>query len=130
MSTSRLHAHQVQILNRLEEYRKGKFNMRAAEFNHFFKGVAIMVGGGRVHRQNSTLGSYARIDCNQCQGYAPGYMLKTPIWNQARRSADGTKHDFLCLKCVSLNLERPVTYSDFTDAPINNGIFGFDKRKL
>lgn len=81
---------------------------------------------GRVHKRDSELGSYAYVDCNQCKGYCPGYMLKTPIWNQARQG----QYDFLCLICVEKNIGRPVRYEDFTDAPINLGFWGFDKRDL
>lgn len=67
--------------------------------------------------------SYGGHGCNQCKGNDEAYMLIDAIWKSAKR--DGRQR-FLCIKCVENNLGRALIRSDFTDALINFGIFGFD----
>lgn len=56
-----------------------------------------------------------------CVNRVEPYMIKDHLWNQIRR-----RNQFVCLSCVEKRLGRKLTIADFTDAPINFGIFGFD----
>lgn len=52
------------------------------------------------------------------------YMLTDEIWTAAWPAERG----MLCIGCVEERLGRTLTASDFTDAPINTGYFGYSER--
>lgn len=52
------------------------------------------------------------------------YMVTDEIWKTACPEEKG----MLCIGCLENRLGRQLTASDFTDAPINHGVFGFSER--
>jgi len=82
--------------------------------------------------------------CACCSGKNQPYMVHDHIWETAfpkppmletmwAQDPDTGKFErvpgtgfFACLPCLEKNLGRDLTTDDFTDAPINFGIFGFD----
>ena len=58
------------------------------------------------------------------------YMLQDDVWLQAIRGVTGqwTMHGMLCVRCVENGLGRKLTPQDFTDAPLNHGIFNMSER--
>lgn len=63
-------------------------------------------------------------NCEQCKDLNEPYMVKHHIWAKATKN---TKQ-FLCISCVEANIGRKLKITDFLDAPINKGIFGFDAK--
>jgi hypothetical protein len=52
------------------------------------------------------------------------YMLTDEVWNAAWPTGRG----MLCIGCLEDRLGRQLTSDDFTDAPINQGYFGYSER--
>lgn len=64
--------------------------------------------------------------CNDCNGPNEPYMVTKGTWVEAgltKPHASGG--GFCCLSCIEKRLGRVLEQTDFIDAPINNGIFGF-----
>lgn len=66
--------------------------------------------------------TYGRL-CDDCKGFNPGYMLNNNVWSTVARSKA-----IICVSCIQKRLGRPLKPQDFSKAPINYGIFGFDVR--
>lgn len=62
--------------------------------------------------------------CCYCNGKNQGYMVKFELWNKTIPKKDHRK--MVCLGCFEEKLGRSLVTSDFTDASINYGIFGFN----
>lgn len=58
------------------------------------------------------------------------YMLHDDVWLDAMYGVTGQrdKYGMLCIRCVENGLGRKLTPQDFTDAPLNRGIFGMSER--
>lgn len=52
------------------------------------------------------------------------YMVTDEIWQIVWPE----KRGMLCIGCVEAKLGRTLTRADFTDAPINNGVFNYSAR--
>ena len=52
------------------------------------------------------------------------YMVTAPVWEAACPEHRG----MLCIGCLENRLGRQLTASDFTDAPINRGVFQYSER--
>lgn len=52
------------------------------------------------------------------------YMVTDEVWSAAWPEHRG----MLCIGCLEARLGRTLTASDFTDAPINRGYFGYSER--
>lgn len=63
-------------------------------------------------------------NCSKCKGFNEPYMVTDKIFKKGNKSLKG----FLCISCLEFNLGRKLKLSDFTDYPINKGIFGFDAK--
>ena len=63
-------------------------------------------------------------NCSQCNDLNEPYMVKHHIW----RAAVKNKNVFLCIGCLEANIGRKLKITDFLDAPINKGIFGFNAK--
>jgi hypothetical protein len=63
---------------------------------------------------------YAVCDC--CNKGSEPYMFKDSTWKKCSQG----KYDILCLTCAASILGRKFRKSDFSDFPINKGVFGFD----
>lgn len=76
------------------------------------------------------------LECIDCGEWSEWYMLKDDVWLSAvpdysERVAHvpgvGTPHVYCCLTCVEGRLGRPLTLSDFSNAPVNSLLFrGFE----
>ena len=64
-------------------------------------------------------------NCNDCDRYGLGYMIKDEIWSEA---VGESPVRYLCLWCVEKRLGRPVQLDDIDDAPINTPIYYFRER--
>jgi len=51
-------------------------------------------------------------------------MVTDEVWNAAWPTGRG----MLCIGCLEDRLGRQLTSDDFTDAPINQGVFGYSER--
>lgn len=85
-------------------------------------------------------------DCTCCGGINQPYMVKNSLWKEVfpkglkpesryRRNHETDKLElvsgtgfFVCIACFESRLGRDLIVDDFSDAPINFGIFGFDCR--
>ena len=70
--------------------------------------------------------------CNDCKKYTirwdddterdtepdDYYMVTDEIWKRATNNNPDIK--YLCLKCLSIRLNRPLIYSDFANVPVND----------
>jgi hypothetical protein len=72
--------------------------------------------------------TYAKTKCVDCGGVNHPYMLIEKTWRRVVLTFP-FKHykDFICLFCAEDRLGRPLEDSDFTNAFINHGCFGFHK---
>lgn len=70
--------------------------------------------------------SYGGDGCDVCKGDDEPYMLNDNLWANVTKN---TSEEHMCLKCVEMRLGRVLQLNDFTDAPINYGIFKFDCRE-
>ena len=61
-------------------------------------------------------------NCKECKGLNEPYVVKDTIWKKAGLTPRG----FVCISCLESKLKRKLKLSDFIDAPINKGIFGFE----
>jgi hypothetical protein len=52
------------------------------------------------------------------------YMLTDEVWHAANPNGRG----MMCIGCVEARLGRELTASDFTDAPVNDGVVGQSAR--
>lgn len=52
------------------------------------------------------------------------YMVTDEVWQAAWPRQRG----MLCIGCLENRLGRELTASDFTDAPINRGVFDYSER--
>jgi hypothetical protein len=52
------------------------------------------------------------------------YMVTDEVWEMANPQRRG----MLCIGCLEDRLGRQLTASDFTDVPLNSGMFGFSER--
>lgn len=64
-------------------------------------------------------------NCSNCNGPNEPFMIKNDLW--AKVSEFKRHDDCICLRCCEAILKRPLELDDFTDAIINDGIFGFNK---
>lgn len=64
--------------------------------------------------------------CYDCDGINQPFMLTNEVWNSITDDYDCRA--FICLECCAKRLKRPLELKDFSSAPINYGIFGFDVR--
>ena len=73
-------------------------------------------------------GSCYGFDCSQCGSNTlhinEYYMVTDEVWNAAWPTGRG----MLCIGCLEDRLGRQLTSDDFTDAPINQGVFGYSER--
>jgi hypothetical protein len=53
-------------------------------------------------------------------------MVTDEVWETAHPE----KRGMLCIGCLEDRLGRQLTSDDFTDAPINQGYFGYSERLL
>lgn len=68
---------------------------------------------------------YWETPCSGCSGFNVPYMVTDKIW---KKVSHNFKDRFLCLFCVEKRLGRKLKLEDFTDAWINQGVFGFNKQ--
>ncbi len=59
--------------------------------------------------------------CHHCEGEAEYYMITDLLWEKASKG-----ELLLCLSCVQSRVNRKLEFLDFTSAPINFGVFGFN----
>jgi len=73
-------------------------------------------------------GSCYGFDCAACSvntlHIKEYYMVTDEVWNAAWPTGRG----MLCIGCLEDRLGRQLTSDDFTDAPINQGYFGYSER--
>lgn len=74
---------------------------------------------------NRFLCMVCNMDTNITNEY---YMVQDEIWNEVTKNLD---HDgMLCVGCLEDILGRKLTEKDFTNCPVNDGIFGLSERIL
>lgn len=77
--------------------------------------------------------------CFDCHNHSCNYMVVAGVWNEAwpncrlhkrilmsmarERYIEHKPACILCLECLQLRLGRKLRIGDFSDAPINKGIF-------
>lgn len=59
------------------------------------------------------------IECDDCDAYGYGYLVKDEVWEAATADEDA---DLLCLPCLEKRLDRPMRIADFPSVPINEPI--------
>jgi hypothetical protein len=67
--------------------------------------------------------SYGGRSCERCHCVNEGYMVQNEIWNQAIQNFGRKNTGLLCVLCVQDLIKRPLESQDFTDYPINKGVF-------
>lgn len=65
---------------------------------------------------------YWETPCDGCTEFNVPYMVTDKVWKKVSRNF---KDRFLCLFCVEKRLGRVLELTDFIDAWINQGVFGF-----
>lgn len=60
--------------------------------------------------------------CHDCAGPNDLYMVRDEIWAAIWAPVEPRKGLFLCFGCLEARLGRQLALSDFTPAPINNGL--------
>jgi len=61
------------------------------------------------------------LDCNKdTLRISEYYMVHDKLWLKASPNDFG----MLCIKCLEKRLNRKLSKKDFTDCPVNQGIFG------
>lgn len=72
--------------------------------------------------------AFACVDCSvNTSDIHEYYMVHDELWLGAGMTFDG---GMLCIGCLEDRLGRDLTHKDFTDAPVNHGVFRQSERLL
>lgn len=64
--------------------------------------------------------------CGVCEGNCEGFMVTNDLWKIIHDFHKKNTREIICLNCSHKAIKRNFIFEDFTDAPINQGIFVFD----
>lgn len=108
----------------------------AAEGSHINSGQICRIVR-LFYRARANFGRAATHDrhtCYDCGASNDPYMATEAVWREAWPTYEDDRERsrvplFLCLYCLERRLRRPLALSDFSTAPINNGIrFAWGRR--
>lgn len=80
----------------------------------------------RAYIQELKSVSYGTSPCRVCLKANEGFMLRNKIWKQVVDYHKIDSSALVCLKCSHTALGRNFILDDFTDCPLNQGVFVFD----